>query len=265
MNDTSVLNFSILSIVVNFIFYVIVSILLNMFYKNKYGKSTILAFIPILHIYIIGKLLSGKALGIVLVILGVFNMNARFSVYLGDKKVTIPLGSVFWILLLIFIIVLLIKYLKKKSYDKEHPLKRYIFKNDNYHNGCMMKVLDSLGGNELDYNWLVTDMDTYFTDDDYLFLSTKELLDLIEKNKDPQWIWGVFTAIPKKYSRKDVLKNDIPTVVDNKEVWESPIIQHPLADIEIICYDSSFYTIVSKEEKYIDMLKNTFPSLKEDK
>ena len=144
-------------------------------------------------------------------------------------------------------------------------MKRYIFKNNNDYNGFMMEVLNSLGGKELDYNWLVTDIETYFLDNDYLFLSTKELFDLIEKNNDPQWIWGVFSAIPNKYSKEEVLKYDFPFANNHRDLWKAAIIQHPLADIEIISYDSSFLTIVSKSDKYIDMLRKTFSSLKEDK
>lgn len=143
-------------------------------------------------------------------------------------------------------------------------MKRYIFKNNSKYNGHMMDVINSLGGKELDYNWLITDIETYFLDDDYLFLPTKELLDLIEKNNDPQWIWGVFSAIPKKYSKEEVLKYDFPFANNHRDLWKKAIIQHPLADIEIISYDSSFLTIVSKSDKYIDMLRKTFPSLKED-
>ena len=137
-------------------------------------------------------------------------------------------------------------------------MKRYIFKNNNDYNGFMREVLDSLGGKGLDYNWLITDIETYFLDNEYLFLSTKELLDLIEKNNDPQWIWGVFSAIPKKYSKEEVLKYDYPYANGHKALWKKAIIQHPLADIEIISFDSSFLTIVSKNNEYIDMLRKSF-------
>lgn len=143
-------------------------------------------------------------------------------------------------------------------------MKRYVFKNNNDFNGYMMEVLNSLGGKKLDYNWLVTDIETYFLDDDYLFLSTDELIDIIEKNSDPQWIWGVFSAIPKKYSKEEVLKYDFPFACDNRSLWKEAIIQHPLADIEIVSYDSSFLTIVSKSDKYVDMLRKNFSSLRED-
>lgn len=144
-------------------------------------------------------------------------------------------------------------------------MKRYLFKNENFYNGCMMKVLKSLGGKELNYNWLITDIETYFLDDEYLFLSTDELLELIESNNDPQWIWGVFSAIPNKYSKEEALKYNFPFANNHRDLWKKAIIQHPLADIEIISYDSSFFTIVSKNDKYIDMLKKTYPSLEEDK
>lgn len=122
MKNIIIFNFSLLEILVNFVFYIVAAILLNMFYKNEYGKSTVLAFIPMLHFYIIGKLLKGKGLGILFVILGIITINVRFVFYINGVKNWIGLGTIFWSILLILIIVLLIKYLKKKKKENINKL-----------------------------------------------------------------------------------------------------------------------------------------------
>ncbi len=70
---------------------------------------------------------------------------------------------------------------------------------------------------------------------------------LLEKNKDIQWIWAVFSAIPSKYSDDDILKYNLPSITDSKDITNN--IKHPLAEIEIDCIDSSYAKIIFKDEK----------------
>lgn len=119
-------------------------------------------------------------------------------------------------------------------------MKRYISKEDEYYYTDMLKVIKAIGGKNLDYNWLITEIETstgdYF-EDDYIILTNEELLDKLESKKI-QWIWGTFSAIPKKYKQEEILKYNLPGVenIDKKEIKP----QHPLAEIEIIAYDSTF-------------------------
>lgn len=127
-------------------------------------------------------------------------------------------------------------------------MKRYISKEDEYYYTDMLKVIKAIGGKNLDYNWLITEIETstgdYF-EDDYIILTNEELLDKLESKKI-QWIWGTFSAIPKKYKQEEILKYNLPGVenIDKKEIKP----QHPLAEIEIIAYDSTFVQIIAKEE-----------------
>lgn len=127
-------------------------------------------------------------------------------------------------------------------------MKRYISKTDEYYYTDMLKVIKAIGGKNLDYNWLITEIETstgdYF-EDDYIILTNEELLDKLESKKI-QWIWGTFSAIPKKYKQEEILKYNLPGVenIDKKEIKP----QHPLAEIEIIAYDSTFVQIIAKEE-----------------
>ena len=127
-------------------------------------------------------------------------------------------------------------------------MKRYISKEDEYYYTDMLKVIKAIGGKNLNYNWLITEIETstgdYFKDD-YIILTNEELLDKLESKKI-QWIWGTFSAIPKKYKQEEILKYNLPGVenIDKKEIKP----QHPLAEIEIIAYDSTFVQIIAKEE-----------------
>ena len=140
-------------------------------------------------------------------------------------------------------------------------MKRYISKEDEYYYTDMLKVIKAIGGKNLDYNWLITEIETstgdYF-EDDYIILTNEELLDKLESKKI-QWIWGTFSAIPKKYKQEEILKYNLPGVenIDKKEIKP----QHPLAEIEIIAYDSTFVQIIAKEE-IAKRFKKIYPGAK---
>ena len=141
-------------------------------------------------------------------------------------------------------------------------MKRYISKEDEYYYTDMLKVIKAIGGKNLDYNWLITEIETstgdYF-EDDYIILTNEKLLDKLESKKI-QWIWGTFSAIPKKYKQEEILKYNLPGVenIDKKEIKP----QHPLAEIEIIAYDSTFVQIIAKDE-IAEKFKRIYPRAKE--
>lgn len=152
-------------------------------------------------------------------------------------------------------------------------MKRYISDTDENSYTHMLKVLNSIGGRNLKYNWLITEIQAYPTDTEtnsllintrYLVLSTNELLNVLEK-EDFQWIWGVFSAIPEKYSKEEILASEIPWADGNSLIYQNaPIIQHPLADIEIVAFDSTLVQITSKDNKIAELFKTAYPSAKEN-
>ncbi len=147
-------------------------------------------------------------------------------------------------------------------------MKRYVSQGeDSYTN--MLKIINTLGGKNLNYNWLITEIETNTGDyfyDNYIILSNDELLNKLE-TKQIQWIWGVFSAIPKKYSKEEILNYNLPDTENIDKVVIKP--QHPFADIEIIAYDSTFVQIISKDDEIADAFHNLYPKsktfLKEEK
>ena len=153
-------------------------------------------------------------------------------------------------------------------------MKRYISIKEDKGYTYMLKILNGIGGKKLKYNWLITDIIAYpqnngkifksIMEEDYVFLSTEQLIELL-CIEDFQWIWAVFSAIPENYLLEEVLRFDLPFADGNGDIYNNiPIIQHPLAEIEIDAYDSTAVAIVSKDVKVANLFKEIYPNAKED-
>lgn len=140
-------------------------------------------------------------------------------------------------------------------------MNRCISKGEDDYYTDILKVVKAIGGRSLNYNWLITEIETSTGDyfyEEYVILSNDELLDNLE-NKKIQWIWGTFSAIPKKYRQEEILKYNLPGVenIDKKEIK----IQHPLAEIEIIAYDSTFVQLIAKDKTIAEKFKKLYKKL----
>ena len=116
-----------------------------------------------------------------------------------------------------------------------------------------------------DYNFLITDIECNHCPDkrinyeeDYLFISPNEILDIVNAN-EIQFIWGVFSAIPKQISLDEILKYELPYSEGTHALDEIVEMQHPLAEIEIVAFDSSSVEIISKREDIIRIIEKEFP------
>ena len=126
-------------------------------------------------------------------------------------------------------------------------MKNYIYKDKNDFNTNMYKLLQEFKIKDLNYKWLITDIETNkeeFSNKEFIIIKHQDLIKLLENNKDIQWIWAVFSAIPSKYSDDEILKYKFPYIIENKNI--NITIQHPLAEIEIDCIDSSYAKIIFK-------------------
>lgn len=128
-------------------------------------------------------------------------------------------------------------------------MKSYIYKDDNDFNTNMYKLMQEFKLKNLNYKWLITDIETTkdeLFNKDYIIINHKDLIRLLENNKDIQWIWAVFSAIPSKYSNNEIFKYNLPSITDDKSINNN--IKHPLAEIEIDCIDSSYAKIIFKDK-----------------
>ncbi|MCL2532426.1 MAG: hypothetical protein FWE40_09815 [Oscillospiraceae bacterium] len=107
------------------------------------------------------------------------------------------------------------------------------------------------------YNWLVTDCEVYdlpdsrFNSADYVWLSGDELLDIAQHKS--QFIWAVFSAIPKHVPREQAMLGEpLPQVEEYVGCYHSPLrIQHSLAEIEFLAIDSSYVIFISKHDALV--------------
>lgn len=144
-------------------------------------------------------------------------------------------------------------------------------------------VFASIDNRQLEYNWLITDteiighskeLDALNTNvhwqyengkpvavpaPEYNFLSGEELTTIVSQD-DSQWIWGVLSGFDKSISLEQILKFPLPKSEEYEGFWKNPpSIQHPLASVEIVPWDSSLVLVLSKNKEIVESFKAAFP------
>lgn len=131
----------------------------------------------------------------------------------------------------------------------------------------MRAIFTAIKDTQNKYNWLITDFEgiaetpiyDLFGDNSYIWISGEELTAIIEKD-DFQWIWAVLSGFSKNIMLEEVLKHDFPYADGYTGFWQNPVtIQHPLADVEIVPWDSSLALIISKDDNIINNFRLAFP------
>lgn len=139
-------------------------------------------------------------------------------------------------------------------------------KGENYYT-YMGKIFQGLENEQLKYNWLITDCVCYPQDKklydmfskEYVWISGKQLTEIVLKD-DFQFIWGVFSGFYKDINLQEVLKYDLPFADGYGGFWVDNVgIQHPLAEIEIVAWDSSLTLFISKNEDLVHRFMLNFP------
>ena len=135
----------------------------------------------------------------------------------------------------------------------------------------LKKLFDAINNKQLEYNWLITDCTCYPENQktdamlrkDYCWLTGEELTDLVTQ-EDFQWIWAVLSGFDKSVELSDVLKHELPYAEGYEGFWSKPVsMQHPLAKIEIVPWDSSMTMIFGDDKGIIDSFRAAYP-LSED-
>lgn len=135
----------------------------------------------------------------------------------------------------------------------------------------LRNIFQSIEDEQVKYNWLITGYECYPQDEEvieifskeYVWISGNQLTEIIHKD-DFQFIWGVFSGFSSHVSLDEVLKYDLPFADGYEGFWIDNVgIQHPLADIEIVAWDSSLTLFISKDDKLVDKFRHGFP-LSED-
>jgi len=133
----------------------------------------------------------------------------------------------------------------------------------------MKDVFTLMNNNQKNYNWLISSYECNHypsrliqANKEYIFIDGKLLTSVIEEN-DIQFIWGVFTGFKQYIDLAEILREPLPYANENIALWVNNItMQHSLADIEIISWDSSELLLLSKSNQIVDDLMKLYPKYK---
>jgi hypothetical protein len=141
-------------------------------------------------------------------------------------------------------------------------------------------VLGALNGRELDYDWLITDLESNLSASELLphatelepsgressswYLSGQELHRLVfDRGSPAQFIWAVLSGfeqgrgIPRQHEI-------LPYADGNSALWmQPPRIQYPGAAVEIVCWDSSATLLITGVEDLISRFRGYFPEARD--
>ncbi|MFV0341822.1 MAG: hypothetical protein ACK5JH_02870 [Anaerocolumna sp.] len=146
-----------------------------------------------------------------------------------------------------------------------------ILEKGEHHYTNMAKVFNAIENEQLKYNWLITNCECYPEDKrinemfskEYIWISGEQLTEIINKDNF-QFIWGVFSGFTPEVTLEEALRYDLPFADGYEGFWVNNVgIQHPLAEVEIVAWDSSLTLLISKNNKLIEDFHSTFP-LSED-
>lgn len=127
-------------------------------------------------------------------------------------------------------------------------------------------IFPAIQNAQRDYNWLITDsycnmanpIDREIDRQGYCWISGKELTAFALEDRT-QWIGGVFSGFDKRIPLEEVLKHPLP-VWEHPGFWDNPLtMQHPLAAVEIVPWDSSYTLLLSKNEAIIGDFRRAYP------
>jgi len=153
-------------------------------------------------------------------------------------------------------------------------MRRIVIKEGPKYHTHMRDILASMNNEQLNYNWLVSDCQANpdhehnkeLFEREYLWLSGRELTDIF-LDEDFQIIWGVFSGFRPDISLLEVLKTKLPESGFNDMDMDLSdpnfIPRHPMAEVEIQAFDSSFTIIISKNDKLVEHVIEYYPQYHE--
>lgn len=127
-------------------------------------------------------------------------------------------------------------------------------------------VFPAIGDAQKNYNWLITDsycnisnpIEEEIDRQEYCWISGEDLTSFAEQDKS-QWIGAVFSGFEKDISLEEILKYPLP-VWEHPGFWHNPLtLQHPLATVEIVPWDSTYTLLLSKNEEIIADYRHAYP------
>ena len=129
-------------------------------------------------------------------------------------------------------------------------------------------VFKAFGGRQIEFNWLLTNIECNFHPDELqsalqsnhrAWLSGETLTRLVEQH-DIQFIWGVLSGFTSDVILDPNHLEVVPYADGNRAFWASGVkIQHPLAVVELVCWDSSATLLLSRDADLTTRFRTFFP------
>ena len=133
----------------------------------------------------------------------------------------------------------------------------------------LRKLFTSMDNIQLNYKWLISHYECWpqdqsikdlLLDKNHVILDGAELTNIADR-EDFQWIWGTFSAFDKSVPNDEILKHILPENDLYEGFWKLPLtIQHPLAKMEIVAFDSSYTLVLTRDFSLLDVLRKTYPN-----
>ncbi len=134
----------------------------------------------------------------------------------------------------------------------------------------LQAVFHAFGGRQKEFNWLLTDIVAYSvpilsslgeTSQSSLWLTGTELTQLLtEAERSIQFIWGVLSGFRPEVDIKNQPISVYPFADGNPALWQPGVqIQHPLAEVEIVCWDSGYTLLLSRDQDLTARFRAYFP------
>ncbi|WP_448702486.1 hypothetical protein ACFGVR_09050 [Mucilaginibacter sp. AW1-3] len=125
------------------------------------------------------------------------------------------------------------------------------------------EVLAPLREEIKDYNWIITDVETgpypegfLINREDECFILSPAQFDQV-LNADVQFYWGMILGVPKVFDI--VVDNANLPFVEGRLIWKNGNIQYPEAELEIVCFDSSYTIVKFANEELSKKFHDHFP------
>ena len=131
-------------------------------------------------------------------------------------------------------------------------------------------VFQAIGGRQLEFNWLITDLEydrfgelekttPPFLHSGPHWLTGTDLTQIVEQH-ELQFEWAVLSGFPTSVEL-DLDQLAIEPYADgNPGFWVAqPQIQHPLAEMEIVCWDASATLLLCRDPMIGESFRRFFP------
>lgn len=132
-------------------------------------------------------------------------------------------------------------------------------------------VFRAIGDRQRDFNWLITDLEygwlgVHEDDEQPPFIGsephwrTGEELTRLVAEHDMQFVWAVLSGFPPGVSLDLYRLAVVPYADGNAGFWvDEPRIQHPLAEVEIVCWDSTSTLLLCRDRSIGESFRQYFP------